>query len=98
MQYGQDMFGPLMTLSRATGKETFLAPGPEGLDFPNRTEKKFRNGMDETQTIENALPELLNWATGLQFTNYTSDSASNSAYYQAKEKGLEKTKNDQRFW
>ena len=96
-QYLQDMIGPLRTLSRATGKETFLTPGPEGLDFANRTEKKYRFGMDGQQTVENALPELLNWATGLQFTNYTSDSASNSAYYQNKEKGLEETKRNQRF-
>lgn len=97
-QYGQDMIGPLRTLSRVTGKETYLAPGPEGLDFPNRTEKKYRYGMDGQQTIENALPELLNWASGMQFTNYTSDSASNSAYYQAKEELQNKSKNDQRFW
>lgn len=97
-QYVQDMIGPLRTLSRVTGKETYLAPGPEGLDFPNRTEKKYRHGMDGQQTIENALPELLNWASGMQFTNYTSDSASNSAYYQAKQEGIDKSKSDQRFW
>lgn len=96
-QYMQDMIGPLRTLSRVTGKETYMAPGPEGLDFPNRTEKKYRFGMDGPQTIENALPELLNWASGMQFTNYTSDSASNSAYYQAKQEGLDKTKQNQRF-
>jgi hypothetical protein len=96
-QYAQDMIGPMRTLSRITGKETYLGAGPNGLDFPNRTEKKYRHSMDGQQTIENALPELLNWATGLQFTNYTSDSASNSAYYQQKQKGVDKSKSDQRF-
>jgi hypothetical protein len=96
-QYLQDMIGPLRTLSRATGKETFLGVGPDGIGIPNRTEKKYHNGMDGQQTMENALPELLNWASGMQFTNYTSDSASNSAYYQEKQKSLDKSKNDQRF-
>jgi hypothetical protein len=96
-QYAQDMIGPLRTLSRVTGKETYLGMGPNGLDFPNRTEKKYRNGMDGQQTIENALPELLNWASGMQFTNYTSNSSNNSAFYQNKQKYVDKAKSDQRF-
>lgn len=96
-QYMQDMIGPLRTASRVTGKDLYLAPGPDGLAMPNRTEKKFRNGMTEQQTIENALPELLNWATGMQFTNYTSDSAQNSAYYQDKQKLLDSFKMQGRF-
>lgn len=97
-QYLQDMIGPLRTASRITGKDLYLAPKPGGgLAMPNRTEKKFRNGMTGDQTVQNALPELLNWATGMQFTNYTSDSAQNSAFYQQKTKNVNTFKNDARF-
>jgi len=83
-QYLQDLIGPARTISKMTGKELYLAPGPNGLERPNRTESKFKKGMTPEETGANALPELLNWATGLGFTNYTSDSAEKSAQFQEK--------------
>lgn len=97
LQYLQDMIGPARTLSKIQGKELYLAPGPDGLARPNRTESKFKGGMTEQEANQNALPELLNWATGLGFTNYTSDSAEKSAEFQKKAELQAEKKKYERF-
>jgi hypothetical protein len=97
IQYLQDMVGPARVLSKIQGKELYLAPGPDGLARPNRTESKYKNGMTEEETVQNAIPELLNWATGLGFTNYTSDSAEKSAQFQQKKKLQDEKKKYERF-
>lgn len=97
VQYLQDMVGPLRYVSKATGKDLYLAPTESGVTFPNRTEKKYARGMDQEETVQNALPELLNWASGLNFTNYTSDSAQNSAYYQRRDERSKARKLEERL-
>ena len=93
LQYLQDMIGPARTASRMTGKELYLAPGPDGLERPNRTESKFRSGMTDEELKAAQMHELLNWATGFGFTNYTSGEAINSAKFQQQaEKTAEKKK------
>lgn len=97
LQYLQDLIGPARVVSKMTGKELYLAPGPEGLAQPNRTESKFKEGMTDEERAQNALPELLNWATGLGFTNYTSDSAEKSAEFQKKAELQAEKKKYERF-
>jgi hypothetical protein len=103
-QYVQDMFGPARTLSRAIGKDLYPAVNKEGkVVLPNRTEKKYAGGLDGSvfqpgsEANQNALPELFNWATGTNLTNYTSDSSSNSAYYQQKDAKLAERKQAKRL-
>jgi hypothetical protein len=96
-QYVQDYVGPARVVSKAIGKDLYPAFGDDGFVLPNRTEKKYARGMDFDETVANAGPELLNWATGLQFTNYTSDSAKNSAYYQRRDERTQARKREQRL-
>jgi hypothetical protein len=97
LQYVQDLVGPARTVSKMTGKELYLAPGPNGLAQPNRTESKFKGGMTPEEQQANMIPELFNWATGLGLTNYTSDSADKSAQFQQKQALIDQKKNAERF-
>ena len=97
-QYVQDMIGPARTASKAIGRDLYPAINSEGkVVLPTRTEKKFVHGMDQQETIENAIPELINFFTGSNLTNYTSDSATNSAYYQQKDAKKAERKQAQRL-
>lgn len=97
LQYYQDMIGPVRTASRALGKDLYPVAGPDGnLVLPNRSEKKYRSGMTTEETVQNALPEILNYLTGAQFTNYTSDSADNSSRFQQREKLIEQRRMNER--
>lgn len=96
-QYVQDMVGPARVLSKSIGKDLYPAFGEDGAVLPNRTEKKFARGMTGEETVQNAMPELLNWASGLNFTNYTSDSARNSAYYQKRDERTQERKLQERL-
>jgi hypothetical protein len=53
--------------------------------------------MTPDETRKNALPEILNYLTGLGFTNYTSDSAQKSAEFQEKDKLVKAKKEAERF-
>jgi hypothetical protein len=99
LQYLQDMIGPARTLSKLEGKDLYLSQNPTTGNFeqPNRTESKFKNGMTPEEQQANALPELLNWATGMGFTNYTSDSAEKNAQFQEKARLQEEKKKADRF-
>jgi hypothetical protein len=96
-QYLQDYIGPVRFASRAFGKEMYPSIGPDGLAQANRTESKYRDGMTPDETRKNALPEILNYLTGLGFTNYTSDSAQKSAEFQEKDKLVKAKKEAERF-
>jgi hypothetical protein len=102
-QYVQDMVGPARVLSKSIGKDLYPAFGENGPVLPNRTEKKYSRGLEGSifepgsETNLNAMPELLNWASGLNFTNYTSDSAQNSAYYQRKDERTKERKMQERL-
>lgn len=96
-QYLQDYVGPARFASRATGKELFPSVGPEGVGFANRTESKFRDGLTEEERRLNAMPEILNYLTGMGFTNYTSESAKKSAQFQQKDELAKAKKEAERF-
>ncbi len=97
-QYVQDYVGPARFASRALGKELYPSLNPEGtLEFANRTESKYRKGMTEDERLQNALPEILNYLTGSGFTNYTSEQATNSAEFQAKDLKIKQKKMEERF-
>lgn len=96
-QYVQDMVGPARFASRAIGKEVVPEFGPNGLALPNRTEKKFANGMTPEQTGQNALPEILNYLTGLGFTNYSTEGTAKSAQFQQKDALVQAKKQAARF-
>ncbi len=85
-QYIQDIVGPTRTASRIIGRDLYPVIDPNGgITLPTRTEAKYRRGMTPEETTQNAIPELVNWATGLQFTNYTSNAATSAAYKQKKD-------------
>lgn len=97
-QYVQDMIGPARFISKATGKDLYPALGPNGqIGFPNRTEKKYSSGMTTDEMLKNALPEALNFGTGANVTNYTSDSATANVKFQKSAERTAKKKSDQRF-
>ena len=76
-QYLTDILGPGRTISKITGKT---------LTGANRSEALYEGGMDEETAKNNTLHELINWFTGSQLTNYTSDAATKSAEFQQRDK------------
>lgn len=83
--YLTDQIGPARVASRVIGKDLIPSLDPEGgIGFANRPEAKFEAGLG-ADAGPNAYHELINWALGMGATNYTSDSAVNSAKYEQKE-------------
>lgn len=83
-QYATDMVGPARFASKITGHT--LNPMLGGI--PRRSEARFKEGIAEDDWWNNAGLETANFMTGLQFKDYTSDSATKSAEFdqRAKEK------------
>ena len=80
LQYLSDYIGPVRTASRVTGHTV-------GPTLPRRTEAKYAEGLGSQEDwYANAAHEGLNYLTGLQFKNYTSDSATKAAQFQQKDK------------
>lgn len=85
-QYLTDMIGPVRVASRIAGKDPIPSINPDGqIAFANRTGSKYEFGLDD-DFGPNAAHELVNWALGMGATNYTSDSALNSAKYEEAQK------------
>lgn len=85
-QYFQDMIGPLRTASKMTG-ENYFAPGGEGEGlFAARSESKYQKATPEDlNNLRNT--ELINFFTGGQVTNYSTDQLANSKKFEdAKQK------------
>lgn len=96
-QYLTDIIGPVRVASRIAGKDVIPSADPDGnFGFANRTEAKYRQGLDE-DFGPNMAHELLNWATGMGFTNYTSDSAQNSAEFEERDKLIQDRKQWERY-
>lgn len=97
-EYLQDMIGPVRLGSRISGKTFAPGTSPEG-DFnlfPNRSGSKYADGLGD-DFGDNALHELINWLTGLQFTNYTNEQSKNAVEFQEKERLREERKLEQRY-
>ena len=91
-QYALDMPGPIRLASKISGK-TF---NPTMGGIVNRTEKKFADGLEGEDFWNNAKLETINWLTGMQVKDYTSDSAENTAKYEELNKEKTQAKIDQR--
>jgi len=80
--YLTDMVGPVRVASRIAGRDPIPSFNPDGgLEFATRPGSKYEGGLGE-DFGDNAAHELINWALGMGATNYTSDSATNSARYE----------------
>lgn len=86
-QYLLDMPGPVRLASKITGKTFNPALG----GVVNRTEPKFADGLEGDDFWNNAKIEGLNWFTGMQFRDYTSDAARKTAEFE--EKNIDKQAN-----
>lgn len=95
--YLTDQIGPARVASRIAGKDLVPSITPDnGIGFANRTEAKYEGGLGDDFGA-NASHEVLNWLFGMGATNYTSDSATNSAKYEQSSKLKEERESSLRY-